>query len=354
MFKENYPDRINVAFYPYTYVRIMAMKGKLYRRQDYDKLLKMQGNEIAAYLEDSDYKEDIHLLGKELSGYTLVEAAIYANFVRRITKLQKISSVEMNYLVHAYIKRFDVYNVKTIIRAKNVGQDKQATAKLLLPLGILSQEKLLAFLDQDSIGDILKGVGFIPRAYADAVAYHKKEGSLLEVENFLDKEYYAFLFEFLGHLSSEHALFKHFLQLQIDVLNVQLLLRLRKTDMEYERLCSFFFFGGELFPYMKLRNLAKMNWKDMVKALHSTGIKKLVVEHEHELTDKNLRTFEAGLDVWLLQQSTLLLHQFPLSVDTLLGYMFAKEIEVRNLRTLVKGKQLGIAEEFLEKQLVIG
>jgi len=54
----------------------------------------------------------------------------------------------------------------------------------------------------------------------------------------------------------------------------------------------------------------------------------------------------------LLKQSILLLHQHPLSVDVILGYMFAKDIEVRNLKIIVKGKQLGLSEEFIESQLV--
>jgi vacuolar-type H+-ATPase subunit C/Vma6 len=34
--------------------------------------------------------------------------------------------------------------------------------------------------------------------------------------------------------------------------------------------------------------------------------------------------------------------------------MFAKEIEMRNLRVLVKGKQFQLPEQFIEQQLVIG
>jgi vacuolar-type H+-ATPase subunit C/Vma6 len=33
--------------------------------------------------------------------------------------------------------------------------------------------------------------------------------------------------------------------------------------------------------------------------------------------------------------------------------MFAKEIEMRNLRVLIKGKQLGLEEEFLAAQLIV-
>lgn len=56
---------------------------------------------------------------------------------------------------------------------------------------------------------------------------------------------------------------------------------------------------------------------------------------------------------YLLEKSILLQHQHPLSIDIILGYMFAKEIETRNLRVIAKGKQLGLSNEFIESQLVM-
>ena len=353
MFKETYPSKIRVAFYPYTYVRVMAMKGKLYQKKDYDKLLKMQASEIATYLESGDYQQDIETLGKELSGYALVEAAIDGNLVRRLQKLQKISSPSMRYLIHAHLKMYDVYNIKTILRAKSSSQTKDSTAKLLLPLGLLTKDALLALLDEDSLENILKKVGCREKAFAGSLAYYNKEHSLLELENFLDKEYYAFLFNFIGLLAGEHVLFKELLRLQIDVLNISLVLRLKKNNMEYERIRAFFFAGGFLFPLTTLHALAKRDFRDMITALEHTKIKHIIKDKADELRQKDLRGFETALETWLLRQTTLLLHQFPLSVDTILGYMFAKEIEVKNLRTLIKGKQLGLEEDFLSKQLVI-
>ncbi len=332
----------------------MAMKGKLYQKQDYDKLLKMQGSEIAHYLEESDYKDEILDLGKEYTGYTLVERAVYKNFVRNLKKLQKICSQEMNYLIRAYVMRHDIYNLKTILRAKAAQQSHAEIKPLLLPLGLFSQEKLESFLDLDSLSAILKKTGFSEKDFTDAIAYYTKEKSLLEVENVLDKQYYSYLFEFLTHLAGEHQLFKELLQSEIDVLNIKLLLRMKLQNIDSRRLNKLFFKGGSLFSLSSLRSLIKLEFEGIINILNSSGLKKLIARHSDELSQKNLKGFEKSLDVWLLQKSTLLLHQFPLSVDTLLGYMFAKEIEMRNLRVIVKGKQFNLQEKFLAGQLIIG
>ena len=69
--------------------------------------------------------------------------------------------------------------------------------------------------------------------------------------------------------------------------------------------------------------------------------------------DKSIIPIEMMLYKYLLEKSVLLQHQHPLSIDIILGYMFAKEIETRNLRVIVKGKQLGLSDEFIENELVI-
>ena len=48
-----------------------------------------------------------------------------------------------------------------------------------------------------------------------------------------------------------------------------------------------------------------------------------------------------------------LISQKPLSADIIIGYLFAKEIEMRNIRLITKAKEFGLSDEFLENQLVV-
>ena len=91
----------------------------------------------------------------------------------------------------------------------------------------------------------------------------------------------------------------------------------------------------------------------LIKALEETHFKKAIDKGIEDFRNTgSLITLETELYKYLLKQSSLLLHQHPLSVDIILGFMLAKDIEIRNLRILIKGKQLGLSEEFIEKQLV--
>ena len=94
-----------------------------------------------------------------------------------------------------------------------------------------------------------------------------------------------------------------------------------------------------------LDNLAKLLEKTEYKSIISKGME------EFKKTG-SLITLEIGLYKHLLKQSILFMHQHLLSIDVILGYMFAKDIEVRNLKIMVKGKQLGLSEHFIESQLI--
>ena len=89
--------------------------------------------------------------------------------------------------------------------------------------------------------------------------------------------------------------------------------------------------------------------KELERTEYRNAIKKGIEEFKKT---GSLIMLETELYKHLLRQSILLLHQHPLSIDVILGYMFAKDIEVRNLKIIVKGKQLGLSEDFIESQLV--
>lgn len=91
-----------------------------------------------------------------------------------------------------------------------------------------------------------------------------------------------------------------------------------------------------------------------MKLLEQSRFKSFVVEGLKYFADSgSLIRLELDLMVYLLRRSALLIHKHPLTVEVILGYMFAKENEVRNLKLLLKARQLGLPESFVEQQIVI-
>jgi vacuolar-type H+-ATPase subunit C/Vma6 len=54
-----------------------------------------------------------------------------------------------------------------------------------------------------------------------------------------------------------------------------------------------------------------------------------------------------------MKVTTSFTHQNPLSIQNILDYMFGKHNESINLMRIIKGKQLGVDDAFIESMVII-
>jgi len=352
-FQEENAGKIKFGTYPYTYVRTIVMRSLLLKKEDYDKLMKMSLNEIANFLQDSEYKEEINKLAANYSGAELIERALNKSLIRNFNKLKKISPAELNLLINAYLKREDIFNIKTILRGKYTKTDDKETESLLLPVGTLSQEFLFGLLKKQTIEDILKNLKIIDfRQLEKAYESFKKNNMLIEIENTLDKYYYNEVLGFLEEIPKQGKLFKEFLEAEIGILNIITMLRLKRENLSKDIIKNYLFLENMDGYSRKLLNAKDL--EEFLSLLEQSKYKQLLKEAIKKVSEsKSIIPVEMMLYKYLLEKSVLLQHQHPLSIDIILGYMFAKEIEARNLRVIAKGKQLNLSNEFIESQLVI-
>ena len=343
--------KVHLGIYPYTYVRTVVMRSLLFKSADYQKMLKMSFSEIARFLQDSQYKAEIDQLASKYHGAALVEQALARNMTHMLDKLKRISPGELGSLIIIYLKRYDVYNIKTLIRAKFTKASEEAFGSLLIPVGNLSRERLKELFQKDSVETIVREAKIAPLKHVEsALSIFQKEKNLFEIENALDRAYYTELISFLKQLPEEGKLFREFLETEIEVTNVLTVLRLKKENKGKDAI------KGQLFHAERSILLSSLlDAKDLDEAVAIVeklfpAAKDAARKYQEQ---KSLIPVETSLYNYLLRKSLLLQHQHPLSVDVILGYLFAKEMEMRNLNVLVKAKQMKMDESFIEEQLVI-
>ena len=345
---------LKLGFYPYTYVRSAVMKSMLFRKEDYHKMLKMGFSEIAKFLQDSNYKKEINKLANEHSGADLLELALNRNLAESFKKLIRIAPYELGLLIKEYTKRKDIEDIKTILRGKFTNADEKTISSSITAAGTLSYDFLVSLMKKESTEEILKNNKMVNFALLkEALKIFNEKKNLVNIENALDKYYYSHLMQFSKILPKEGALFRNFLLKEVEVLNILTLLRLKKAKFSREAVREFIIPGGKL-SESKIMALASIeNLDDISRALENTDYKNTIAKGIQEFKNNgSLIALETELYKYLLKQSVLFMHQHPLSIDVILGYMFAKDIEVRNLKIIIKGKQLGLKEDFIESQLV--
>ena len=348
-------QKLKLGFYPYTYVRTVVMRSILFKGEDYQKMIKMNFSEIAELLQESQYRKQINELAMQYSGSDLIDIALNRNLAASFKKLMQISSPELRVLVREYAKRSDIEDIKTIIRGKFTNAAEKDILRSITGAGTLDYGFLVSLMQSSSIEEVLKNNRIVDFSFfKDALNELGAKNSIAYIENVFDRQYYTQLIQFSAALPKQGELFRDFLFKEAEMLNLLTLLRLRKAKFPKDMIKNFLIpmrgspKGSRILSLLNLEEIDQI-----LRALENTEYKNIVVKGMENFQKSNsLIALETGIYKHLLGQSALFMHQHPLSIDVILGYMFAKEIEVRNLRIIVKGKQLGLGEQFIEEQLV--
>lgn len=291
---------------PYTYTRVKAMKAKLLKDEDYQKFLKMSLEEITRYLQETEYNKEITELAVKSSGINLVEYGLNKNLENMFTKIWRVALQDVKDQIRIYLRRYDVANMKTILRGKFSKVSNEVINNELIASGELSRDFLERVVKESStIEDVI--VHFKRTEYYTILK--KFSNDLTKTEDELDKFYYSIALDTAGKD------LKEFIQMEIAVKNTLNRLRGKKANINVE-----------IIP----------------------GEKKVTVPYQEDSIEA--RVFVKKL---LIERAIRMVHEAKRNLKPVLGYFIAKENEINNLRILTRGRHAGLSEELIQKQLVI-
>jgi len=330
------------------------MKSLLLKKEDYDKIVKMDPSEVIKFLQDGVYKEEIDSLAIKFSGIKLVENAVNKHLTKIFLKLKMISDPNTNFLLNQYLKRYDFWNIKTILRAKLTNVKEESILELLLPVGSLKIDMLRKLFSKGSAREILNSCNLVNISeFREALDNFERTNDLSEIENLLDYHYYKDSMLFCEKIPEEGKLFKEFFQYEVGVYDLKIILKKIFFKLERKNVEKYLIFGGKELSKKSIYSLlAKDSLQSFMGELKKTYYGKIFANLKEDVQDPLLR-YEVLFDEFLLKKSILLFHQHPLTVDVVLGFMFAKEIEVKNIRTIIKSKKLEFTEDYVKKLIII-
>ncbi len=350
---------IRLGKYPYTYVRVAVMRTLLIKSAEYEHLLKMSVPEIIRYLEETEYKKEIDQLALNYSGTELIDQALTKNIVKTFQKLRRISTKTLQKLVEIYFMRKDMHNLKTILRGKFTKSSNKEIESLLVPAGLLTEDTLAALVKIESIENILRNKAIMqlisPEYLKPSLGEFNKTKDIAKLENTLDKFYFNTLMSFVARLSSQGTLFREFITTEIEILNIMTILRLKREGIPKTELIKFIISNPDKRQQRKIQGILNVTSVDaVIEKLKKIGYSQTIKAGLEEYNKSgSLISIEMDFKRYLLRKTLLFEHKNPLSVDTILSFMFAKDMEIRNLQLLIKCKQFNMPENFIREQLVI-
>ncbi len=341
--------------YAYTVSRVKAKKAQLLKDEDYNKMLMMSVPEISRYISESGYQKEMAELAGKLDGIDLVEHATYANMAKVFSSILQASQGELSTMVAAYLEKWDIWNLKVILRGKSYGLGAEEVREDLVPAGSLKSEDLEKLIGLDNTDDILANYSKMVHVQIpqEVLNVYKTNGNLGEIEDYLDKYHYTRLLKSINPSSRPTRMFQDYVRMEIDVKNLETILKLKAEGIYGEVVMKYFIPGGKQLDNKYATQLANAE----TIAAASSDLSQLefyeIIKDLVESDSTSIRAVVSEMKKYEIAEAKKFSHMYPLSVVPILDYMIHKEIEVGNIRTIARGIESGLDTETIKGLLVI-
>ena len=337
----------------YVVARVRSRKAGLFDDDDYRKLVRMGPAEIARQMEESVYEEAVNALGARHSGVDLIEYALNRDLAGQFEDILRWADGRLYDLVARYLRKFDAWNVKTVIRGIYSDVDRETVEADLIRAGEFSDRLVGQLLDASSVEE---AVAVLDRTiYGDPLAAalddYEASGVLVPLENAVDRAYYEQLLEDLV-VDEKAAVYREFLTAEIDFRNARNALRLARSGASLDP-AAYYIDGGRLFSASELSTLAGSR-DELVARIRDSVYGDDLADALDTLQDADsLIGFERALEAALQSYADQLGFVNPLSVTPVVSFIIAKEREVDNVRAIARGREAGLDPDRIESELVV-
>ncbi len=320
-------------------------------------------SEIAKLLEPTPYGPFLGQAAATYRGADLVEVAVNRYFVQRNRMGLEVAPFAGRPVVQAYLKRWDIQNVGAILAAKVQGQTLSEEETFLvspreLPAGLIAGPMVLDDFRLLMQAPTVEGVvqGLVKFGYGAVllplVETFQRTKDIFPLLSALDRYYYAQLLEATRFFQGDEWTVRRFVQTEIDLRNILLLLKGRDAGFAPEVVFPKFLEGGDLGKagaqdlYSTARDVP-----DLVQALENRS-PRLSDGLERYRADRSLVGFEAALTRQRAIDQLKQLRTYPLSLSVIFAFLLLAELERNDLQRITYAKAYGVPREQFEPLLV--
>jgi V/A-type H+/Na+-transporting ATPase subunit C len=344
-----------VGDYDYANARLRALKSQLFDRRtllEFAALTRV--DDLTARLADSPYGEEVRAALGRYFGPRVVMDACRLHLAATFRRVRGFFDEEAAHLLNALLGRYDLFNLKTILRGQEARTPAAEILEALVPAGDLDESALRALVrqpDPTATADLLRTWN---TAYAatvrQALAEYTNTHDWSAFEAALDAVFYRRMLGSLQKGEENDELVQKVLAREIDTANVMTVLRMREAggawgeDEIKGRLLS----GGEL-SVDWLLGLARATRED--EALASLRAPKFG-EATAMVETLDLARIQHEMDRDLLRFGISFFARDPLTISTAIGFITAKKAEATDLRVIAQGIALGLGRAEIEKEIV--
>ncbi len=337
-----------------SYGTLKVKKTEFLKRHDFEEMLRMTSpSDFLSYLGGHGYESDISSNSTHYSGFDLVEASNNFHLARMNRTAISVTPREGRDVVAAYLTKWDIQNIKTILVSKNLNLKVEETEMYLIsesnvPLGIFAgllsysdYKNLLGMVRVEDIITYLLRYGY-GKALLSYLEDYRKSSDLTSLLLSLDLYYYGMMKDKFRFYSGTEGPIYRFIRGNIDIKNIMTILKFKEFAGDEE--VKNYLLPGGTFSEQHLEELVKSSSVEEViqKLKWFADLSKGLDFYKKR---GSLAGIEGGLNRGLYREFIEILDMSALSINNVLAYVLRAEAEWMDVRNIALGRYYNIDEE---------
>jgi vacuolar-type H+-ATPase subunit C/Vma6 len=320
--------------------------------------------EIFSFLVYTAYGKEVTITCGDKVEPGLLEEALFQNYAKTFNKLLNSSSKYIKNLLLSILHKFDVMNLKTMLRMVQVGIKTEDILQHIVPLGMYDRKKCQEMLsDVNSINDIVNSLhdqdfGFILK---DKHKSKQKIDDLSQLEAALDKELYKRILTEIKNLDRrDKKIATNILGIEIDVLNVKIILKYKGLSINQENikenLMPVALISEKILESAIKESDIKSTLQHILKSVKSkhyiyqTTFTKLIKESDLPISQLEFTLEKAPLEMSFFELKKNMRYY---NIGYILAFLNMKWAEIKNLRSIINAVARNVSADQTHDLLIL-
>lgn len=328
--------------YAYLNARVSVLSSRLFSAQHFEQLLEQPLEQVTLLPQNEKHnvtETDTAVIEKAWLMHMLTDFQVL---------IRSLGGIERDILMY-WFQKCDIANLKTIVRGKIAGLNTEAIKERLLAVAALTTLPVEQLLTTEDVSELLRQLetSHFGHIAQQARRVFEKEHQLYSLDAVIDRQYLLGLVQQVRALRiSQRRLLLPLMRIFIDRYNLLWLLRYRfvyqlsAAETYYLLIPTAYKLNRQ-----RLQQLVEFNSFAEVLAQLPEPYASLLAESEDIFTvDQRMIT-----EVTRIAQYTLKYHVFTFA--RIFAYVLLRELEMRRVMAIIKGKRLGLKSELIAKAI---
>ena len=321
--------------------KVKARIGKMLSGDQYLKLLKCKDfkSTVKVLKEETSYGELLEAYNLENIHRGNLEIILHKHYISTYSKFINYFDGEYRKLIKVFFLRWEIEDLKVIIRGKYLGRSKGEIGNKLIArssLNTINYDYLLALKNVEEVIDGLKGSIYYKSL--KNLAKETSEKGLFRIETELDFVYFMSVRRELKHLDKENKEVVHsILGLEADLLNLGWIYRGKNFyKIPPEELFNYTIYNGYKFSKEKIRKLCYTNsMEEFYNLIEKTPYAHIYEKNDPNCIEKRQREFQKKYFKKILRENKT-------NISMVMSYLVFYRIEIRDIISIIEQKRYSI------------